>query len=150
MDYIKKHKKLTIAIGCLLVLLLIVFLLKVFIFPTVGKNAYGNRLEGMNEVRINQDSITKLKQELTDTGKVEKVSYDLRGRIINLNLDMKAGVDPKEAKDIAQSILKNFTDEQQKYYDIQVFLTQKGVEKTSYPYIGYKHKTSKSFVWTNN
>jgi hypothetical protein len=63
---------------------------------------------------------------------------------------VKEGVSVEDAKKIADGTLSSFTEEQKEYYDIQIILTQDTVKDTSYPYIGYKHKTSKGLFWTNN
>ncbi|MCI8445226.1 MAG: hypothetical protein HFG15_02190 [Bacilli bacterium] len=150
MNFFKKNKKLTMWVGMILGILLVLFLIKILIFPAFGSNAYGNRLDGISKVRIHDDSITKLKQSLVENTKVNAVTYDLKGRIINFIIDVKEGVSVEDAKKIADGTLSSFTEEQKEYYDIQIILTQDTVKDTSYPYIGYKHKTSKGLFWTNN
>ena len=56
----------------------------------------------------------------------------------------------KEAKEAASKVLDKLSKEEKEYYDVQVFLTQEQEESKAYPYIGYKSKTAKGFVWTNN
>lgn len=150
MKFLKKNKKVTMSIGILLGILLLLFLIKILIFPALGSNAYGNRLEGIGKVRIHDDTITKLRQSLEENDKVNSVTYDLKGRIVNFVIDVKEGVSVEDAKKIADGTLTSFNKDQQEYYDIQIILTQDMVKESSYPYIGYKHKTSKGLVWTNN
>lgn len=147
MKFFKKNKKIVIGITIAVIVLLVVFLVKILIFPTIGKDRYGNRLDGIEQVRINSDSMTKMEQELSTANNVENVSTDVKGRIINIMIEVKAGTKVEDAKKLADQTLKHFTGDQKEYYDIQVFLTS---SDENYPYIGYKHKTSKSFKWTNN
>lgn len=150
MDFLKKNKKIVKWGGIVVAVLLVLFLIKVFIFPTMGKNLYGNRLDGIDKVRINNDSITKLKNDVKATDKVESMDYHLEGKIINLLIDMKAGVSADEAKEVANKTLEGFTKTQKEYYDIQVILTEAGNKENGFPYFGYKNKTRDAFVWSNN
>lgn len=147
MEFFKKNKKLVVGIGIVLGVLLVFLFIKMLIFPTLGKNRYGNRLDGIEQVRINDDSMTKMEQELTGSNGVETVKTDVKGRIVNIMMAVKAETKVEDAKKVADKTLEYFTTDQKEYYDIQVFLTS---SDQNYPYIGYKHKTSKSFMWTNN
>lgn len=147
MKFLKKNKKIVIGVAIAVAILLVVFLVKILIFPTFGKDRYGNRLDGIEQVRINQDSMTKMEQELSTSSSVENVNTDVKGRIVNIMIEVKAGTKVEDAKKLANQTLEHFTGDQKEYYDIQVFLTS---SDENYPYIGYKHKTSKEFKWTNN
>lgn len=150
MDFLKKNKKMVTWIGIGVAILLVLLLIKLFIFPSLGKNLYGNRLDGIDKVRINNDSVTKLKDDLKATDKVESVTYHLEGRIINLLIDFKAGVGADEAKELANKTLEGFTKSQKEYYDMQVILTQAGNKENGFPYFGYKNKTRDAYSWSNN
>lgn len=147
MEFFKKNKKLVMGIGIALVILLVLVLIKLLIFPTIGKDRYGNRLDGIEQVKINDDSMTRMAQELSRENGIENVDTDIKGRIVNIMVDVKPGTKVEDAKKIADKTLEYFSDDQKEYYDIQVFLTS---SDENYPYIGYKHKTSKEFKWTNN
>lgn len=150
MDFLKKNKKVVIGIGIIVAILLVILLIKIFIFPSMGKNLYGNRLDGIDKVRINNDSITKLKDDLTADDKIESVNYHLEGKIINLLIEFKTGVNADEAKELASKTLEGFTKSQKEYYDIQVILTQSGSTENGFPYFGYKNKTRDTYSWSNN
>ena len=148
MDWLKKHKKIFFIIFFIIIILVgLGLLVKVLIFPSVGKDNYGNRLDGIGQVKINQDSITKMKQDISDNESVESIDTDLKGRIVNVIIEVKSGTKILDAKKIADKTLEYFTGDQKEYYDIQVFLMS---DDENYSYIGYKHKTSKGFMWTNN
>lgn len=147
MENLKKNKKVVMIIGIIVIILLGLFLVKILIFPTLGKNRYGNRLDGIEQVSISKDSMTKMEEELEKESEIESVSTDVKGKIVNIMMEVKAGTKVEDAKKIADKTLEYFKKEEKEFYDIQVFLTS---SDENYPYIGYKHKTSKGFMWTNN
>lgn len=150
MNFLKKNKKVVMLIGIIVAILLVLLLIKLLIFPSLGKNLYGNRLDGIDEVRINQDSITKLKDDLKATGKIESVTYHLEGRMINFIIDFKTDVGIDEAKGLALKTLEGITKSQKEYYDIQVILTKTGNSENGFPSFGYKNKTRDTYSWSNN
>lgn len=145
--FVKKNKKLSIIIGVILGIVILFFLLKGWVFPDISKSLYGNRLDGISKVPIEKNQISDLKSALTKESFVANVSYELKGRLINIEVDVQNGADGAKAKELGKTALASFTEEQKKYYDIQIFLTSSDY---SINYIGYKHKTSDEFIWTNN
>jgi len=150
MKFLKKNKKITIGIILAILLLLAIFFIVIFILPLFGHNKYGNRLDGMKEVEISSETKNNIIEVLEKTGHFESVDYTLSGKIINIVANVKKDVKAKDAKEAAKKVLEKLSDKEKSYYDVQIFLTQKDVEKSTYPYIGYKNKNAKGFVWTNN
>lgn len=150
MKFLKKNKKITIGIIITILALLAIFFIVIFILPLFGHNKYGDRLEGMDQVEISSETKNNLVEVMEKTGHFESVEYTLNGRIINLVAVVKKDVKAKDAKEAASKVLDKLSKEEKEYYDVQVFLTQEQEESKSYPYIGYKSKTAKGFVWTNN
>lgn len=150
MKFLKKNKKITIGVIVTILVLLAIFFIVIFILPLFGHNKYGDRLDGIDQVKISSETKNNLVEVLEKTGHFESVNYTLNGRIINLVAATKKDVKAKEAKEAANKVLDKLSKEEKEYYDVQIFLTQEDVEKSAYPYIGYKSKTAKGFVWTNN
>ncbi len=150
MYWLKKHKVLCIILSCITILLLIAILvIKTLIFPNSGKSLYGNRLDGISDVRINDDRKNIIKQRLLDNDNIDKVDLYLKGRIINILINVTKDVDYINAKSYADNILSEFSNEEKKYYDFQFYISCNECDEL-YPIIGYKHKTSVNFIWTNN
>lgn len=145
MDFIKKNKNLCIFIGCILVFLIVLFIfLKQFMVdPT--KDSYGDRLSGIEKVRINDDRMNDMVNELSKDSKVNKITYRIKGRLVNIIISVN-DYPIDDAKGLANKTLEYFKDEEKKYYDIQVLLDSEK-DSDGYPTIGYKHKTSDNLVW---
>lgn len=152
MKFMKKHKFETIGTVVFLLLIIFAFIgIKELIYPDTKKDLYGNRLEGIEEVTINQDKLEKIKLELEVNDYVVDVSSNIRGRIINFLIKVELETDLVTSKALVEKIMENFTKEEKEYYDYQVYIDCYGNEESElYPIIGYKHKTSLNFKWTNN
>lgn len=150
-DFILNHKRGLSICGIVLLILVILFIfIKGFLFPDGSKSEYGNRLDGIDKVKISGDKLKKIETDLTSKEFVKDAEAYITGRIINVVIDVKTGAEVGAAKELAQDVIGNFSEEELSYYDTQVYLTQNENKESTYPYIGYKHRTEKSFFWTNN
>ena len=148
MDYIKEHKKMVIAIGLLIILIILIFIVFKLFMVDGSKSSYGDRLDGMSKVKISEETISKLENELEKKEEVSKATYRRQGRLIYVDMIVENGVNVDISKEIANTILDYFDDKEKKYYDIQIIINEKDSSKESaYPIIGYKHKTAESIVW---
>ncbi len=150
MNFLKKNPKLAWSILIGIIALLVIFFIVIFILPMFGHNKYGNRLDGINKVKISSGTKNDMISVMEDSGKFDSVKFDLEGRIINIIAVAKEGVNKSDAKSAANGVISKLSSEQKEYYDIQIFLTQDGMDGKTYPYIGYKNKSSDKIVWTNN
>ena len=145
LNFFKENKILTI----FLVIFVVFFVFMIIILSGfIGGNnvsEYGDRLKGIDKVKISEKQTKKLEKELKADEKVEEAKYNLKGRRINIIITFNnASID--EAKDIGNRVLGYFSDEEKAYYDIQVYLNSKE-EKEGFPLIGYKHKTRDAINW---
>lgn len=147
MKFIKNNKLLTIFLG--IVLLFIIFIGAILSKFIINKETdeYGNRLEGIENVAVKDSSIKNMKKELEADDSINKLTYKLKGRLINIIIEVKDGTSLDSAKAFGNKTLEYFDDEEKAYYDIQVFLKNSNELNEEYPIIGYKHKTSASLVW---
>lgn len=147
MNFIKSHKKLLILfIIILIAIMLILLLLKSFNID-YSKSEYGDRLNGIKSHEIKKETQKKLKEELESLNEVKKCEYRLQGRLINIKLTMTDGVNINDAKEISKKVLDYFSDDDKKFYDIQIFLKNENDKMEGYPKIGEKHKSIDSIVW---
>lgn len=146
MKFLKNNKKLTIALIVVL-FLLFMFLIYKILFGGNGNGVYGNRLKEIDNVKISKNTEEKLIKELEAHDEVEKVSYKLKGRIINVILTVNDETSLDRGKEIANEVLNYFDDDEKEYYDFQVFLNSSNDSSETYPKIGYKNNTSEGFVW---
>ena len=158
MEFIKRHWfKLTLIILFLAMLIIGVFAVLKFLYPDSRKDEYGNRLIGIEDVVIEDKTVDEIKDKISANEFVTKVSYILKGKLINFTIEVVQNTDKNTAKTLVNNITEVFNTEIKEFYDIQVLIiekqekTEEETEKNSnYPIFAYKHKTSEKFVWTNN
>lgn len=152
--FYKKNKTLVIGIGIFVVILIVILIaLWDILIPSNG-SAYGNRLENMETVLPSDSVIEEIISELEGNSKVKKASFNRSGKILNFFIDVEVGTDKVSSLSYANKILEHLTDGQKTYFDIQVYFTceteQLGEDdKSIYPFIAYKHRTSTVFVVGN-
>lgn len=151
MKFIKKHKVGIIAtIVVIIIAVLSYFALKSMFIIGNDTGKYGNRLDGIENVEIKNEQTDKLIKEMEEIKDIKSVKYNLQGRLVYLIVEVTNDTAVEVAKGYANKMLSYFDDDQKGFYDIQVFIKSDSEESAVYPIIGAKHKTSASFVWTEN
>lgn len=148
MKFIKKNK--LAVIGCIIIVLLIalVFQLKALFAPEVGSAIYGNRLDGIDAVKIKNDTLNRIKEVLKEDS-VSKVTSRVSGRTVEIVLTVNSDVSIDTAKSYGNKALEPFSDSQKKNYDFQVFI-KKDNDSSEFPIIGYKQKSKESISWSKD
>lgn len=144
---LKQNKFTTIVFCIFLGLFLIGWLLFGLVMPKNGEPVYGNRLEGIEEVKVTEEQTADLVKELKSKDYVTNASIHISGRIINVIVETKEGTKTSTAKTLGKVVLKAFDKDQLKFYDIQLFLNNENDNAKGYPLIGYKNSTDKDFVF---
>ncbi len=147
--FLKKHKigVIIVSIFVIIIIAMFVFVRSIFVSGHEGI-IYGNRLEGIDKVRINEDTLTNIADEIKKNEQVKKVSKRLEGKLLNFMIDVSNETTLENAKKLVEPIINSLTEKEQSFYDIQVMITCNENEKSEiYPIISYKHKTSSEFVW---
>ena len=147
--YIKEHKVVVAAVVFMLVIVVIAFFAKEAFFSNSKNAVYGNRLEGIENVKVDTSQKDEIISNLENDSIVKKATYKLQGKIINIVITVNDDVGLDSAKAISSKILEKLSDEQKKYYDIQIFV-KKDSESTNFPIIGYKHSSKDNFSWTKD
>ena len=148
-NWANRNKGLAIIIALTIVLLLI--LLIIFLQMLIGGSSdkYGNRLDGIDKVKISNKTFEEVKKEVTDTELVEEVSTRLQGKIVYMTITLKSDTSKDKAKEIASATLDNYSEDELKFYDFSFFLRWKGEEGDTVV-TGNKHHSLDSITWTNN
>lgn len=153
MEKIKKwiNKNKGLAILLLLTIIFVIILLIIFIELLIGgsSNKYGNRLDGIDKVKISNETYESVKKEVEDTELVEKVETRLQGKIVYTTIELKDGITVEKAKEIASNTLDNYSEDELKYYDFSFFLKWKGEEKDTV-ITGNKHHNLDSITWVKS
>lgn len=149
LKWIKKNTGLFIVL--LLTIVLLVFITVIFVKLLLGNssNTYGNRLDGIDEVKISKETYDGVKTEITDTGLIEEVEIRLQGKIVYTTIILKSDTNANKAKEIAAKTLDNYSEEELGYYDFSYFLKWKGEEKDTV-IAGNKHHDLDKITWTKS
>lgn len=147
--YIKEHKIVVVAVILLIIIIIASFFLKNVLFSNSENAVYGDRLKGIDEVKITTSQEKDLISNLENESAVKSAKYSLQGKIINVVITVNDDIGVDTAKSIANKTLESFDDDQKKYYDFQVFL-KKEKDASNFPIIGYKQNTKDSFSFTKD
>ena len=146
-----KIKKKHIGIAALVIVLILVIIgvleIKKAFTPNETTVIYGSRLEGREKVTITEETKKQVKDKLAE--KTSSSNVRIAGRIINITMVVKDGVSRDEAKQLGNSTLECFKDEEKAYYDIQIMINHE-TNKSEFPIIGYKHHLRGAINWTKD
>lgn len=144
----KKNKSILIIVVIIIAILSVTAIaLYKFLFSGYSGSKYGNRLDGIENVVISDETINSSKSVFSEIEGVENVSYNLSGKICNFIITVNKDTDAETIKNNSSTMLEKFTDEEKKFYDFQIFINS-SEESDIYPIIGYKINTVEEFSWT--
>ena len=142
--FIIKNKLLSVLLGILILIFIFgLVIIKMFIFPSYGVSKYGDRLEGIENVKLNDSRFNDIKDGFDSKSGFNIDKFRLSGRIVNIYINA-GDIKKDEVKSEALRLVNSFSEEEIKFYDFQVFVTGEGEE---YPIIGYKNKNSEGLHW---
>lgn len=144
-DFLKKHKIYIYILLFLLVLLGIFFVMKNFLYPDDLKSIYGSRLNGIEEVKIDNNRLSEIKVIYANEELISSIELGLKGKIINIIIKGKEGYTIDVAKKAISDNLTSFSEKERNFYDIQFFVSN---EFLNYNLIGYKNKSSEIIAWS--
>ena len=147
MNFIKKNK---ILVALILITLIFMVSLLIIVFSNLSfgdNNEYGNRLKDIEKYPIADEMITNIKDEISSFDKVESITYNLEGRLVNFIIKIDDALIEEDARNYGGRIIERLTEDIKGYYDVQVLIDSNNEESEIYPIVGYKHKTSSMLVW---
>jgi hypothetical protein len=130
----------------ILILILMLVAIKVLIFPSYKVNKYGNRLDGIEDIKLTETRVNEVKDkfETVDGFTIDK--FRLSGKIVNIYIKVNGDISVDKVKSSSMKLVSSFSEEELKFYDFQVFVTGPDDNK-NYPMIGYKNKNSEGMDW---
>lgn len=156
LSFIKKNKKKVIVT----ILLLIVF--GVFLFaayklyeyltPDTKDSVYGNRCELTEGVEISKERKDMIKETVESYEGMKLSNVDIKCNLIDIIVKVDDEITLDTVKEMSDKLLTVFTEEELKYYDLELWVDSNAKESEVYPVIGTRHKTgngdaTKKFVW---
>ncbi len=146
MDFVKSHKTLCIVIGIVLVIIVVAIILYTKLSPDSKKDLYGNRLTDIEKYPIEKTRMDDMIARAGEIEGIQSVNYNIKGRLVNIVVNCSVDLPKDQAVQYATTTLEYFTEEEKAYYDIQIFISC-DEESEIYPIIGYKHKTTDTYIW---
>jgi len=150
MKFLKKNKFTIIVIVCFVLLVLAGVKAKELFFPNVGKAIYGDRLLGIENVKITDQKFEQILSSMKENSLITSITYDVHGKLVNFQMTIIDEASVADAKSLAPLVMGNFEEEQKAYYDFQLFIKKDDEAKANFPIIGYKHKNRTDFTWTKD
>lgn len=153
-DLFWRHKLLGIVVILSTILFLVLFFM--VIWMTVSNvNSYGNRLDGIEEVNLENKFLKEQVTKLEENDQVSSASCRLQGKIVYFVIHFERGTDKKKAMEIATTTLDNFSDDEKGFYDFEYLLSEDAGEESSedvslFVITGTKQNKNDSISWSKN
>ena len=118
-----KSKTFIIFMILFIIFIILMIMLGGIFLPGGGSN-YGNRLNGIKNIKFTDKDKTKITKELEKNDKVSSSKLVIHGKIINVTYNVNKDVSVEDARKIAEESLGNFSDKVKGFYDIQFIITK--------------------------
>lgn len=141
----RKKTKLIIAFIIVIIAVLALCIAYNIIFAN-SNGKYGNRLDGIEAVNIKTKQKNEIKKNIESLEISSSVKVYLTGKILKATVVVKDDVGLDKAKETYTKVMEKLSDEQKKYFDVQILLDKKGKDE-NYPTIGYKNKNRENPSW---
>ena len=148
-DWAKKNKGLATIVGLAIILFIILLIITLELLLGGSSNKYGDRLDGIDKVKIEDKTYNEVKEEVQNTDLVTDVSIRLQGKIVYTTIVLKDDTSVDKAKEIASNTLDNYSKEELSFYDFSFFLEWKGEEKDTV-ITGNKHHNLETITWVKS
>ncbi|MDD2409676.1 MAG: hypothetical protein PHD03_03040 [Bacilli bacterium] len=131
-------------------LVCLALILVVFVYYFLSQNntgIYGNRLNGIENVKITDDKLEGIKKAIEENEIVDHASLILKGKIVYINIYIKEDkID--DAKNVAIKSLELFEEEQSSVYDVLFTIDLIGkAENSVFPIMGSKKNDNTIISW---
>lgn len=158
LKFLKRNALIISMLIFLFIVMIIGLIILASFMPSKDVTVYGNRLDDIEDYPITDEAYTKAKETIQSLEQVGDVTFNLTGKIININVVIEHWVGMEEAQNlVSEKVLEAFSDDIKGYYDIQIYLSYTEADITdpetgevrngSYKTIGYKHHANVSFSW---
>lgn len=156
--FYKENRVFVILMGIVVICIAIILILAAkYVFKSNKGDKYGNRLDGIQDVLVENKQKDDMSNKIKEEKKVNSASVNVHGKIINfvVTFDKDATID--EMKSVAVKCLEFFSEEYRNYYDIQFLFTRnievkEGEEENNdvKSIIGYIKAGATTISWSNN
>lgn len=155
MEKIKRvlnENRVLIVLGIILILcLVIVSVVALTYFYGSSDTVYGNRLEDAEKLPLNDKLFKDIESKLKENDSVKKVSINLKGKIVYIDIEFELATEMESAKGIAASVLPLFNDDELAIYDISFTISSLSTKDVlGYTLMGARNANGfGEIVWNN-
>ena len=140
------------------IVVIVVFIIGMFALSYLKKTywdnndeaIYGDRLDGIENVEIDDDEKAKIIDSIKSDSDILEVVFDIEGRTINLTLTVIPELEVKDAKIMGKEILNYFSQDYLSFYSININFIKEDKSLNNFPISGYKHYSNKDISWTKD
>ena len=147
---LKGNKYTVIAIIIFALVLVFGMVLYRFLFPNSGKAIYGNRLDGIDKVQINEKDQKSMASKLEENAMIDEAKMRISGKILKYTITIKKGIKKEDATSLNNTVLGLLSQSEIEYYDIQIDYYNTTDSGKEYLMQAYKNKTSKTFSYSGD
>jgi len=133
----------------LLIILLVCFIAIIVVASTFfysrNSSKYGDRLADIEKYPVPNEIKDGFKEALEKNSSVTKVTYDIIGRVIYVNITLDEKIKLETAQKLVSDSLNIFTEDIMSYYDFNFIL-----KSDNFVIIGAKNTKNTEITWNNN
>ena len=154
--WVKNNKKKSIILGVVILALILMIVFTYFVIsylmPNTKGSVYGDRCEVTKKYPVDNDREEKLKTFLNDYENMDFVSIEVKCNLIDVIIKVDDKVNISKVKDMSKKMLEVFSEDELKYYDIQLLVKSNNEKSEVYPQIATHHKeingeSNGKFIW---
>lgn len=142
-----KNKKRNIKIGVICGIVLLFIVIIALIYNLLFTSTKNTRLDDISKHKLTKKEISLVKEKIQELENVEDVDVFSNVKIIKIIVKLSEDVDFEAVKEKSNESIPLISEENLKYYDVEIYYESNNKESEVYPKIGYKHKTQEAFVW---
>lgn len=114
-------------------------------FYAKDTSEYGNRLVDIEKHPVSNDFKASYKDNLLNNESVKEVSFNLKGRVIYINVSFDENIKLEDAQKLIDNSLELFEEDIISYYDINFVL-----KSDNFTIMGAKNTKNENISWNNN
>jgi len=148
--FYRKHKRVINIGGIIIIGCLLFYGVMSFFTDNTSSPIYGNRLDGINKVKIERKERKDAESKVKEESNVVSSKVRVEGKTIILDVTVTKDTSLDDAKKSASKVTSAFNEKELKFYDFEVFIENEDDANASYPIIGHKKAGKDNFSWTKN
>lgn len=154
--FLKTHKKKCIALGVVLLVFVIIgialYSVVSYLTPNTRESVYGDRCEVTENHPVDKERNSEVKKFFEGKEKAKFVKLEIKCNLIDIIMEVDDSESIANVKAIGKELLSVFSEDELKYYDLQLIVKSNAKKSETYPKIGTHHKeidgiSNDDFVW---